>query len=134
MPKVESIFLSPLVAAALLTSACAAESAARPESAGAEPASRGESILSSSVPANGAKLGASPNALVLNFARPVRLAEVTVTGTDGSLMPMMVSSAGANRRYELSLDGLERGGYTVHWRAVDEAGVTHEGDISFEIG
>ena len=135
MPGLQHFFLPAFITCALLTGACSAEGAARPESAGSEPAATANaSVLSSSEPANGAKLRSAPDRLVLNFTKPVRLAEVTVTGSDGSMMPMMVSSAGANRRYELPLDGLEDGSYTVRWRAIDEAGAAHEGSIAFQAG
>jgi methionine-rich copper-binding protein CopC len=57
-----------------------------------------------------------------------------VAGADGQTMPMMVSSAGANRRYELPLDGLESGSFTIRWRAIDEAGSQHQGTIAFRAG
>ena len=127
-------FLQAFSACALMTGGCSAERDAAPQGAGSQPAATASaSILSSSDPANGAKLRGAPTSLVLNFATPVRLAEVTVTGADGQIMPMMVSSAGANRRYELPLDGLENGTHSVRWRAIDEAGVTHEGAIGFEV-
>ena len=135
MSKSRSRILSALAACALLPGACSTDGAASPESAGSEAtATASNSILSSSEPANGAKLRNAPQRLVLNFARPVRLAEVTVTGSDGLSMPMMVSSAGANRRYELPLDGLETGSFTVRWRSIDEGGATHEGTIAFQVG
>lgn len=135
MGKIDSAGLTALAAALLLAGGCSAASRDRQESAETEPAApaAARGVLTSSAPANGARLSAVPTRLVLDFARPVRLAEVTVKGTDGLEMPMMVSSAGANRRYELPLDGLGRGSYTIHWRAIDEAQHSHEGDISFEI-
>ena len=135
MARSRSRILPALAACALSTGACSTDGAATRDSAGSEPAATASnSILSSSEPANGAKLRSAPQRLVLNFARPVRLAEVMVTGSDGLSMPMMVSSAGANRRYELPLDGLETGSYTVRWRAIDEGGATHEGTIAFQVG
>lgn len=136
MPKIDPQFPLAMIAAALLTSACAARETPRGESADAEPAAasaaKNESILASSTPSNGAKLNSAPGALVLNFARPVSLAEIVVEGPDG-MMPMMLSPAGATMRYEIPLDGIGTGSYTVRWRAVDEAGAQHRGSIAFEV-
>gem|GEM_PF-4777194 len=135
MAEINRVILPALAAWALSITACAAEGTARPESSGSSPAvTVGGSVLSSSNPSNGAKLRSAPDKLILDFAKPVRLAEVTVAGSDGQLMPMMVSSAGASRRYELPLDGLEAGSYSIRWRAIDEAGIRHDGTIAFEIG
>ena len=135
MSKSRSRILPALAACALSTGACSTDGAGTPESTDSGPAATASnSILASSEPANGAKLRSAPQRLVLNFAKPVRLAEVLVTGADGLSMPMMVSPAGANRRYELPLDGLAKGSYTVRWRAIDEGGATHEGTIAFQVG
>jgi copper transport protein len=123
-------------AMALLSAACTAGGPVGPESAGAEPAraAASASLLESSTPANGAKLRRAPQRLILNFARPVVLAEAVVMGADGMAMPMMLSPAGATRRYELPLDRLGTGVYAVRWRATDEAGAQHQGSINFLVG
>ena len=133
MPTIAKI-LPAFAAAAIASGACSTEGGEGRESAGAEPAAASAAtILESSAPANGAVLSSAPEALMLTFGRPVRLAEVTVAGGDGMEMPMMIASAGANTRYSLPLDGVGRGKWTVRWRAVDEAGATHEGAFSFEV-
>lgn len=136
MSKIDSRLLAAFAATAVIAGACSAGESTRQESAGAQPTPTGASggVLASSAPANGARLRTSPRTLVLTFNVAVRLAEVTVAGADGQLMPMMVSSAGATRRYELPLEPLTEGAYTVRWRAVDERGTSHEGSIAFQVG
>ena len=92
------------------------------------------SLLESSTPANGARLAASPDNLVLNFSVPVRLHEVTVHGSDGQTVPMMITAAGLVRSYSIPLPELEPGSYRVQWRATDEAGGAREGMFNFVIG
>jgi methionine-rich copper-binding protein CopC len=74
------------------------------------------SILEGSRPAAGSTVQGPVDELVLHFAPPARLDEVTVTGADGT-MPMMVHSAGETTDYSLPLSGLEPGAYRVDWRA-----------------
>jgi methionine-rich copper-binding protein CopC len=118
----------------IVTDGCSTESGARPGSAGSEAAAPADAtILQSSVPADGAILSSAPQALVLTFRQNVSLAEVTVAGADGQVIPMMIASAGATKHYSLPLDGIGRGSWTARWRAVDEAGTLHEGQIRFEV-
>jgi len=90
------------------------------------------SLLKGSSPADGATLSRSPENLVLTFARPARLQEVTLAGSDGSEMPMMVTSAGEVERFSIPLNGLQPGAYTAKWRAVS-GGPSYEGSVRFTI-
>ena len=116
--------LSALAALAAL-GACAA---APPAVSAVQPAS----ILHSSSPAHGTTVRGPVDQLRLRFAAPARLNEVTVTGSDGLQMPMMVSAAGEVVDYALPLPGLEPGAYTVAWRA-SVAGASHQGSIRFNV-
>ena len=132
--KISPILRGISILGALATmAACAQRGASEPSNADSTSASPQASILKASTPANGAALSSSPANLVLVFARPVRLAEVMVEGSDGSQMPMMVSAAGENERYALPLHELAAGSYTVSWRALS-GGEEHRGAIHFTIG
>lgn len=91
----------------------------------------GVSILAGSTPASGSTVGAPVNQLKLRFSPPARLAEVTVTGPDGT-MPMMVTAVGEVADYSLPLDELNAGKYTVDWRAIVGA-QSHKGSFSFTV-
>ena len=87
-------------------------------------------MLASSVPAEGASVGA-PQSLSLNFREPVRLVEVTLTGPSGE-MPMMVTAAGEQTHYSIPLPELEPGRHEVRWRAL-AGSASHEGRLSFNV-
>jgi len=108
-----------------LLSACAAVPAVAPD-----PASR--SILASSTPANGSTVRGPVNRLELRFSPPARLGEVTVTGGDGLLTPMMVTAVGEVADYALPLPGLQPDVYTVRWTAT-ALGASHQGSFSFTV-
>ena len=87
------------------------------------------SILAWSTPAAGSTVRAPVDELVLHFAPPARLGEVTVTGSEGA-MPMMVTAVGEVEHYSLPLSGLGAGTYRVDWKAL-AAGREHRGSFSF---
>lgn len=89
-------------------------------------------LLARSSPADGAVLSRSPEKLVLIFARPARLHEVTVSGADGSQIPMMVTAVGEVERFSLPLPQLGKGSYTAGWRA-SSGDSPFEGSIRFTI-
>jgi len=97
------------------------------------PASDSASLLENSIPPDGARLSASPENLVLNFRSPVRLQEVTVLGSDGQTVPMMITAAGSVRSFSIPMPDLEPGSYTVRWRATGDTGTSHEGSLGFVI-
>lgn len=115
------------LAAALLLPACAAS----PDSPEA-PQSAEQSLLQSATPGPGATVQGPVNQLQLRFSRPVRLDEVTITGSDGTTMPMMVTAAGANANYSIPVSGLGTGTYTVAWRASVD-GVPQQGSYRFTV-
>lgn len=127
--KGRSATISRLLAAALVGALLGSCSAQAPF-AGPAPASP-QSILAASMPAAGAKVRGPVNELVLNFAPPARLDEVTVTGPDGT-MPMMITAVGETAHYSIPLSGLGAGAYTVAWRAT-AAGQQHQGSFNFTV-
>ena len=94
--------------------------------------SAAQTLLARSRPADGSIVAAPVDELKLDFVRPARLGEVTVTGSDGSTMPMMVTAVGEVTHYSLPLGGLGAGRYTVNWRA-SSAGIDYRGNIHFEV-
>lgn len=119
-----------LLAAVALLPACSA--APTPAAANTAATTDRQSLLASSSPVNGATVAGPVNSLELRFSRPARLGEVTVTGSDGSQMPMMVTAVGEVTDYSLPLDGLGAGSYTVNWRA-SSAGIDYRGEIHFGV-
>lgn len=99
--------------------------------AGNRTADAAGSILAWSKPAAGSTVSAPVNQLVFHFSPPARLGEVTVAGPDG-LNPIMVTAVGETEHYELPLDGLGAGGYTVNWRASAQ-GRDDEGSFGFTV-
>ena len=91
-----------------------------------------QSILQSSSPANGAAVKGPVDQLKLRFSPAARLREVTVTASDGTMMPMMVTAVGEVADYSLPVDGLGVGNYTVNWRATVGA-QSHQGSFSFTV-
>ena len=116
-----------LAALVAVLAACA------PAETGSAPTGSGhQSPLARSSPAAGATV-AAPADLLLAFQEPVRLAEVTVTGSDGMTMPMMISSAGEQTSYSLPLPDLAPGVYDVRWRAIVRGGASREGSFRFTV-
>lgn len=99
--------------------------------AAAEGTSAAASILSCSRPAGGSTVSAPVDELVFHFSPVARLAEVTVTGPEGT-MPMMFTAVGEVERYSLPISATASGAYTVTWRATAR-GVDHRGTFGFEV-
>ena len=91
-----------------------------------------QSILQSSTPANGSTVAGPVTEIKLRFWPPARLDEMTVTGSDGMTMPMMVTAAGEVSSYSIPVSDLETGAYTVQWRA-SAARTSHTGTIRFTV-
>ena len=98
----------------------------------AEPAAVTQSILQSSTPADGSIVEGPVTDLKLRFSPPARLDELTVTGSDGMTMPMMVTAAGEVSTYSIPVSDLGPGAYTVQWRA-SAGGTPHQGTIRFTV-
>ncbi|MBA3511080.1 copper resistance CopC family protein [Sphingomonas sp.] len=113
------------LAAMALLGACA-------EAPPADPAATAQSILQSSTPAHGSTVVGPVDSLELRFSPPARLLELTVTGSDGLTMPMMVTAVGEVARYSIPLSGLQAGAYTVNWRAA-VAGTSHSDSFRFTV-
>ena len=124
MPSFRSNALAVLAPMTLLL-ACADAPTIAPDAA--DP-----SILRSSTPANGSTVRGPLNLLELRFSPPARLGEVTVTGGDGTTMPMMVTAVGEAPYYSLPLASLAPDTYTVAWKAT-AAGERHQGTIRFTV-
>lgn len=116
-------------AATILACACAAAPPAAP-TATQSPAA--QSILRSSSPAAGSTVDGPIDQLRLRFSPPARLEELTVTGSDGLQMPMMITAVGEVADYSLPLPDLGPGAYTVQWRA-SAAGAAHRGSFRFTV-
>lgn len=117
-----------LIPLALLPSCTAGRSEAAPDA----PRSAHQSLLLSSIPADGSTVAAPVDELLLDFARPTRLLEVTVSSSDGMKMPIMVDAVGEVTHYSLPLNGLGAGRYTIDWRA-SSAGIDYRGNIHFDV-
>lgn len=76
-----------------------------------------QAALVRSSPADGSTVRAPVDELELQFARPARLYEVTVTDAQGMITPIMITATGELTRYSIPLDGLYASSYTVNWRA-----------------
>jgi methionine-rich copper-binding protein CopC len=70
---------------------------------------------------------------MLLFSEPVRLVEFVVTNADGLSSPIMVTSAGLQTRYLIPVSGLERGTYTVSWRALKSDKQVRRGTVAFTV-
>lgn len=88
-------------------------------------------LLARSTPANGSIVAGPVNNLQLNYARPVRLLEVTLDGPDG-LSPMMITAPAETTDYQIPLPGLTGGKYRVNWRA-SAAGRSYDGVLNFTV-
>ena len=126
--KLHAKMLAGLTGMSLL-GACAAVPAAPPV---ATPLGVPQSILLSSTPADGSIVRGPVDVLLLRFSPPARLAEVTVTGSDGLTTPMMVTAIGEVPAYTIPLPGVGPGVYTVQWRA-SVAGAAHSGSFRFTV-
>jgi methionine-rich copper-binding protein CopC len=109
--------------------ACAAPPPAAPVAA---PLGAPQSILQSSTPADGSTVRGAVNEIFLRFSPPARLGELTVTGSDGQTMPMMVTAVGEVPAYSIPVPGLGTGGYAVQWRAT-VGGTAHSGSFRFTV-
>ena len=128
------MFRPPLAAFAALVLVSACDAAPRP---GGDPPAAGSvgaeaRLVRKSSPSDGATLSGAPENLVLTFAKPARLHEVVVKGSDGSEMPTMVTAAGEVSEFKVPLPALEPGSYVVTWRATS-GGSSHQGSIRFTI-
>lgn len=118
------IWIPTLFLAALTN--CTAQPAAEPVAQMAK-----GSILARSTPANGASVAGPVDQLILHFARPARLLEVTVEGPDG-LSPMMITAVGETTDYTIPLPGLGTGTYRINWKA-SAAGAPSSGTVGFTV-
>ena len=118
------VALSACAAMALLNGCAAAPPA--------EPVAAVQSILHSSTPADGSTVAGPVTEIALRFSPPARLDEMTVSGSDGMTMPMMVTAAGEVPSYSIPVSDLETGAYTVQWRA-SAGGTPHQGTIRFTV-
>ena len=95
-------------------------------------ATASQSILLSSKPADGSTVPGPVHSFELRFSPPAHLSELTLTGSDGLTMPMMVTAVGEVANYSIPLPGLGPGTYTVDWRA-SAAGTPHRGSFRFTV-
>ena len=123
--SVQTYLMCALAGGMMSATGCVAPSAAAPV------ADSSAAILASSRPAAGSTVSAPVDELVLHFVRPARLDEVTLSGPQGT-MPMMLSPAGEVQDYSLPVSALDRGAYSVSWRAT-AAGQEYRGSFGFTV-
>jgi hypothetical protein len=90
--------------------------------------------LTSSTPANNAKLTEAPKTLTLTFSEAAQLAVLKLTH-DGKEIPVALDKgAKAGQTFTLTLPALSPGNYTVQWSALaaDDGHVT-KGSFTFSI-
>ncbi len=116
----------------LLAIIAACSNATMPEADAAASAPAVQTLLASSLPADGATVAEPVSSLNLHFSRPARLGEVTVTSADGAVMTMMVTAVGEVRDYALPLSDLGPGRYSVEWKATSQ-GIDYQGSIRFAV-
>jgi len=90
-------------------------------------------MLASSTPADGAVLAEAPRTLALNFAHPVMLQTVSITGPDGA--PVRASfrrPASPLAGYAIALAPLPDGAYRAQWTASGQ-GHQMQGVIGFTV-
>ena len=120
-----------MLAALVLSSACARQLPSAAATVPAATANANESILAWAMPAAGSTVAAPVDELVLHFSPPARLDEVIVTGPEG-MMPMMVTAVGEVEHYSLPISDLGPGSYTVAWLATAQ-GREHRGSFAFQV-
>lgn len=90
--------------------------------------------LTGTVPADGAILDRSPEALVLSFNEPASLISATLVRPSGEIIDLdKLASSAATLSISLP-GGLKDGSYAVNWRAVSEDGHPISGTTFFVIG
>ncbi len=129
MRKLPPIFS--LAALVLTIGACSARTASDPAPNAPVAVTAPLDLSVKSTPATGSVVNGPVNVLALDFSVPVALGEVLVTGPDGK-MPMMLSSAGQQRHFEIPLPGLMEGTYRVDWRA-SLNGTEKAGSVAFTV-
>lgn len=88
--------------------------------------------LSSSTPANGAVLNASPSTLELTFSAPVRLVRVTLQDhTKKDIALTVPSGIKSEAQYSIPLPELTFSHYTVSWVVMGEDGHKMSGLFKF---
>ena len=136
VPKIWSIMtkfppIFSLAALVLTIGACSARTATDPAPSASVTATAPLDLSVASTPAAGSVVAGPVNVLALDFSAPVALGEVLITGPDGK-MPMMLSSAGQQRHFEIPLPGLSAGPYRVDWRA-SRNGIEQTGTFAFTV-
>jgi methionine-rich copper-binding protein CopC len=89
------------------------------------------SPLESTEPSDGAVLAGAPEVIRLEFAGPIRLVGVALSG-NGAETALDVPSAGA-ARFEVATPDLAPGRYRVEWRGMAGDGHVMSGAFSFEV-
>jgi hypothetical protein len=90
--------------------------------------------LRSSTPAAGATLEGPIDAIVLEFAEPVRLTAITLTDAAGREQPLGARAEAAAAAFTLATGApLPPGAYVIAWRAVGADTHVVSGEIPFTI-
>lgn len=88
--------------------------------------------LVDSAPADGSRLAAAPEALMLSFSEAARLTALSIETPDGA-SAKLTPPAAAQVRIRIVLPKLAPGAYVVHFRALAADGHVAPGEIRFTI-
>ena len=88
----------------------------------------GHSQLALTEPAHGAVLSERPEQLKLQFAQPIRLTLLRITGEN-----ITISKKGFETSFELDLPELDSGAHDVEWRGLSSDGHPVSGTFSFSL-
>jgi methionine-rich copper-binding protein CopC len=90
-------------------------------------------MLVSTAPADGAELNEAPRTLALNFAHPVMLHTVSITGPDGAPVRATFRRQSAPvASWAIALPALVSGAYRARWSASGD-GHQMQGELGFVV-
>ncbi|HEY6484381.1 MAG TPA: copper resistance CopC family protein [Steroidobacteraceae bacterium] len=89
--------------------------------------------LQRSVPAEGSRLSAAPQNLVLVFAEPARLTALWLQKDKGAKEPLRPLPGAAATELSVPLHSLAAGSYVVTWRVLSADGHVMPGRLSFTV-
>ena len=92
------------------------------------------SELTASMPADNASLDTAPKELMLHFSEPVRLTSVVVTHAGAEKRELGPLPGERKKDLSVASPGLEKGQYTVSWRALSEDARVMMGELKVAVG
>lgn len=94
-------------------------------------AATAHSPVTQTEPADGAVLTTSPEVIRIEFADPIRLVGVALSGA--GIEADLEVPAGGRARHEVAAPDLSAGSYRVEWRGMAGDGHVMRGGFSFEV-